>query len=74
MKLYEYQRSRSLRFNIFNFFFFFCTETARPIEAKSHMEPLWGVRNENLFKITQIQQFQTSFSYQPQDQLKPNFM
>ena len=34
---------RSLRFNIFNFF---CSETARPIEAKFHMEPPWDVRNE----------------------------
>ena len=29
---------------------FFCWETARPIDAKFHLEPLWDVRNENLFK------------------------
>ena len=54
---YEYQRSRSfidlrprsLRFNISNFF---CSETARPIEAKFHMEPPWDVENENLFKCS----------------------
>ena len=31
---------------------FFCSETARPIEAKFHMEPPWDVRNENLFKCS----------------------
>ena len=44
MNHYEYQKSRlftelhprSLRFNIFNLV---CSETARPIEAKFHMEP-----------------------------------
>ena len=48
MNLYEYQRSRSfidhrpmsLTFNIF-----ICSETARPTEAKFHMEPPWDVRN-----------------------------
>ena len=57
MNLYEYQRSRSfidlrpksLRFNISNFF---CSETARPIEAKFHMEPPWDVGNENVFKCS----------------------
>ena len=29
---------------------FLCSETARPIEAKFHMEPPWDVGNENLFK------------------------
>ena len=29
---------------------FFCSETARPIEAKLPMEPPWYVMNENLFK------------------------
>ena len=31
---------------------FFCSETARPIEANFHMEPPWDVRNENLFKCS----------------------
>ena len=31
---------------------FFCSETARPIEAKFHMEPPWEVGNENLFKCS----------------------
>ena len=56
MNLYEYQMSRSfndlhprsLRFNIFKIL---CSETARPIEVKFHMEPPWDVRNENLFTI-----------------------
>ena len=47
MNLYEYQRPRSftdlgpgsLTFN-FSIFFFFL-ETARPVEAKLHVEPLW---------------------------------
>ena len=30
----------------------FCSETARSIEAKFHMEPPWDVRNENLFKCS----------------------
>ena len=30
----------------------FCSETARPIEAKFHMEPPWDVGNENLFKCS----------------------
>ena len=46
MNLHEYQRSRSfidlgpksLRINFWNFF---SLETARPIEAKFHVEPLW---------------------------------
>ena len=29
---------------------FFCSESARPIEAKLYMEPPWDVRNENFFK------------------------
>ena len=36
MNLYEYQRSRSFRFNIF-----FSLDTARPIESKFHVEPPW---------------------------------
>ena len=57
MNLYEYQGSRSfnymylgprsLRFIFSNFFFL---ETARPIEAKFHVEPPWDVGNERLFK------------------------
>ena len=31
---------------------FFCSETARSIEAKFHMEPPWNVRNKNLFKCS----------------------
>ena len=31
---------------------FFCSETARPIEAKFHMKPPWDVRKENLFKCS----------------------
>ena len=46
MNLYKYQRSRSVielgprsfRFNIFKLF---SLETARPIEAKFHVEPPW---------------------------------
>ena len=57
MNFYEYKRSwsfidlrpRSLRFNISNFF---CSETARPIEAKFHMAPPWDLGNENLFKCS----------------------
>ena len=30
----------------------FCSVTARPIEAKFHMEPPWDVGNENLFKCS----------------------
>ena len=30
----------------------FCWETARPIEAKFHMEPPWDVGNENMFKYS----------------------
>ena len=30
----------------------FCSETARPIETKFHMEPPWDVWNENLFKCS----------------------
>ena len=49
MNLYEYQRSRpfidlgprSLRFNIYNFFFL---ETAWPIEAKFYLKPPWDWR------------------------------
>ena len=36
--VHEYRRSRSLRFNISNFFSW---ETARPIDAKFHMEIQW---------------------------------
>ena len=55
--LYEYQRSRSFidlgpRSLSSTFANFFCSETARPIEAKFHMEPPWGVGNENLFKCS----------------------
>ena len=58
MNHYEYQRlrsfielrPRSLRFNIFNL----DAETARPIEAKFHMEPPC-VGNENLFKCSRSQ-------------------
>ena len=38
MNLYEYQMSRSLRFNFFNFFFL---ETAWPTEAKFYVTPPW---------------------------------
>ena len=31
---------------------FFCSETARPIEAKFHMVPPWDVWNEDLFKCS----------------------
>ena len=31
---------------------FFCSETARLIETKFHMEPAWDVGNENLFKCS----------------------
>ena len=31
---------------------FFSSETARPIEARFHMEPSWDVGNENVFKAT----------------------
>ena len=31
---------------------FFCSETARPIKAKFHMEPPWDVRNEKVFKCS----------------------
>ena len=34
------------------FSIFFCSETARPIKAKFHMEPPWDVGNENLFKCS----------------------
>ena len=54
MNLYEYQRSRSfidLRpKSLRHFQTFFCSETARPIEAKFHVEPPWDVGNENLLK------------------------
>ena len=57
MTIYDYPRSRSftdlcprsLRFNIFKLF---PSETARPIEAKFHMEPPWDVWNENMFKCS----------------------
>ena len=57
MNIYEYQRSRSfsdLRPRSLNSTFssFFCSETARPIEAKFHMEPPWDVRNESLLKCS----------------------
>ena len=29
----------------------FCSETARPIEAKFQMEPQWDVANENLLNV-----------------------
>ena len=46
MNLYEYQRSRSFidlgpRSLTFTFSNFFSLETARPIEAKFHVEPPW---------------------------------
>ena len=55
MNHYEYQRSRSFielrpRSFRFNITIFFCSETARLVEAKFHMEPPWDVGNENLFK------------------------
>ena len=31
---------------------FFCSETARPLKAKFHMEPPWDVGNENLLKCS----------------------
>ena len=31
---------------------FVCSETARPIEAKFHVQPPWNVGNENLFKCS----------------------
>ena len=57
MNLYKYQRSRSFidlhpRSRRFTFSNFFCSETARPIEARFHMEPPWDVKNENLFKYS----------------------
>ena len=79
MNHYEYQRSRSftelrprsLRFNIL---IFFCSETARPIEAKFHIEPPWDVGNDNLFKCSRShdhshinygEKLQKSFSSEP---------
>ena len=46
MKLYEYQRSRSLidlgsRSLRFNILFYFSLENAKPIEAKFHLYPPW---------------------------------
>ena len=57
MNLYEYQRSwHSLSFvqghSDSTFSNFFCSETARLVEAKFHMAPLWDVGNENLFKCS----------------------
>ena len=63
MNLYEYQRSRSfidlgprsLRFNIFIFFFL---ETAWPIEAKFYVEPPWDggtkVWSNGLYHMTKL--------------------
>ena len=51
MKLYEYQRSRQSHSDS-TFSNFFGSETARPIEAKVHMEPPWDVGNENLFRCS----------------------
>ena len=62
MNLYEYQWSmnidlspRSFRFNISNAFSF---ETARPIEAKFHVEPPWDggmkVNTNGLCHITKM--------------------
>ena len=34
------------------FSIFFCSETARSIEAKFHMEPSWDMGNENSFKCS----------------------
>ena len=31
---------------------FFCSETAKPIEAKFHTEPPWDARNKNVFKCS----------------------
>ena len=33
---------------------FFCSETARSIEAKFNMKPLWDVTNEKLFKCSRL--------------------
>ena len=43
MKLYEYQRSRSFiqGHSGSTFSNFFSLETARPIEARFHVDPLW---------------------------------
>ena len=57
MNLYEYQRSRSfiglgprsLRFTFSNFF---SLETARPIEAKFHMEPPWMKICSKMVQVT----------------------
>ena len=59
MNLCEYQRLRlfndlrpmSLSFNIFKLL---CSETARSIEAKFHMDPPWGVRNEGFVQMFQV--------------------
>ena len=63
MNLYQYQRSRSfidlgprsLRFNIFIFFFL---ETAGPIEAKFYVEPPWDggtkVWSNGLYYMTKL--------------------
>ena len=57
MNLYEYQsQGHSLTFiqghSDSAFLNFFCSETARPIEAKFHLEPPRDVRNETLFKCS----------------------
>ena len=56
MNVYEYQMSRSLAFiqghSDSTFSNFFRSETAKPIEAKFHMEASWDVGNKNLFKCS----------------------
>ena len=60
MNLYEYQRLWSFTDIEFvqghsdsTFSNFFCSETARLIEAKFHMAPCpWDVGNENVFKCS----------------------
>ena len=58
MNLYEYQRSWSFidhhlqGHSDSTFSNFFCSETARLIEAKFHIAPPWDVGNENLFKYS----------------------
>ena len=56
------------------FSIFLCSETAKPIEAKFHMEPPYDVGNENLFKcsrshdhahINHGEKLQKSFSSEP---------
>ena len=59
---------------------FFCSETARPIEAKFHMEPPWHVRNENLFKCSRssspymVKNFKSLLQNQEADDLETWYM